>query len=91
MPVLPNGSPFSSFLSDRRLSDQLTDHVAALVRRSYTEDPYITLQESDDDESEIDDLAFKPTDLIILAARNEDDVSHLEARPFSCGLRVQSF
>jgi len=46
--------------------------------RSNKEDPYITLQESDDDGSEIDDLNFKPTDLIILAARNEDDVSHLE-------------
>lgn len=46
--------------------------------RSNKEDPYITLQESDDEASEIDDLAFKPTDLIILAARNEDDVSHLE-------------
>ena len=53
-----------------------------MMCRSNKEDPYITLQESDD-ASEIDDLNFKPTDLIILAARNEDDVSHLEVKPFA--------
>lgn len=29
-------------------------------------------------DSEIEDLEIKPTDLIILAARNEDDLSNLE-------------
>lgn len=41
------------------------------------DDPYITL-EDDDDDSEIEDLEIKPTDLVILAARNEDDVNSLE-------------
>ncbi|MCO5610246.1 hypothetical protein L7F22_064482 [Adiantum nelumboides] len=31
-----------------------------------------------DDEDEIEDMTIKPSDLLILTARNEDDVSHLE-------------
>ncbi len=45
--------------------------------RSNLEDPYITLKE-DDAASEEEDDTLKDSDLIILAARNEDDVSHLE-------------
>lgn len=33
----------------------------------------------DDDEEEIEDMVIKPTDAVIVCARNEDDVSHLEA------------
>lgn len=42
------------------------------------EDPYVTLPGSDDEDSEIEDLEIKPDDLLILAARNEDDISNLE-------------
>ena len=54
-------------------------HVPCPLCRSNIEDPYLKVQDSEDDTSEIEDLTFKPDDLIILAARNEDDVSHLEA------------
>ena len=40
------------------------------------EDPYITVHE--DSDSEKDDFELKSADRLILAARNEDDVSHLE-------------
>eukprot|EP00262_Sarcandra_glabra_P006546 TRINITY_DN18883_c0_g1_i1.p1 TRINITY_DN18883_c0_g1~~TRINITY_DN18883_c0_g1_i1.p1 ORF type:complete len:523 (+),score=124.44 TRINITY_DN18883_c0_g1_i1:86-1570(+) len=40
-------------------------------------DPYLKNNDDDDDE-EIEDLAIKPTDAVIVCARNEDDVSHLE-------------
>jgi periodic tryptophan protein 1 len=43
-------------------------------------DPYITLGGEEDNESEDEDFNIKPTDLLILAARNEDDVSNLEVR-----------
>ncbi len=42
------------------------------------DDPYITVHE--DSDSEKDDFVLKGTDRLILAARNEDDVSHLEVR-----------
>ncbi|KAJ9517860.1 hypothetical protein QJQ45_004211 [Haematococcus lacustris] len=42
------------------------------------DDPYLTLGDSEDDSDEVEDLTLKPTDLLILAARNEDDVSNLE-------------
>lgn len=45
--------------------------------RSNLEDPYITLKE-EDAASEVEDDTLRDSDLIILAARNEDDVSHLE-------------
>lgn len=40
------------------------------------EDPYITVHE--DSDSDKDDFVLKGTDRLILTARNEDDVSHLE-------------
>lgn len=46
--------------------------------RSNALDPYITEPGNEDDDSEADDYAYKPEDLLILAAKNEDDVSHLE-------------
>ena len=42
------------------------------------DDPFIT--DPGDSDSEADDFVLKMSDLLILAARNEDDVSHLEAR-----------
>ena len=47
--------------------------------RSNVEDPYLQLGDSED-ESEVEDMTFRDTDLVILGARNEDDVSHLEVR-----------
>lgn len=34
--------------------------------------------DDDDDEEDIDDTTIKPTDSVIICARNEDEVSHLE-------------
>ena len=55
--------------------------------RGSREDPYLKgggagdpAEDSDDDASERDELHLRPSDLLILSARNEDDVSHLEVR-----------
>ena len=45
------------------------------------DDPYIT--QHDDSDSEKDDFVLKGTDRLILAARNEDDVNHLEVSVFT--------
>lgn len=42
------------------------------------DDPYIVLQEGDEDEEDREDLQILPTDNLILAARIEDEVAHLE-------------
>ncbi|KAM0712355.1 hypothetical protein Q7P37_011450 [Cladosporium fusiforme] len=43
------------------------------------EDPYITLQENDaSDDDEREELQIMPTDNMVLAARMEDEVAHLE-------------
>ena len=47
------------------------------VFRDNKDDPYLTLPESDED-SEREDFVIRPTDHLILAARTEDEVSHLE-------------
>ncbi|CAH8383529.1 unnamed protein product [Eruca vesicaria subsp. sativa] len=41
-------------------------------------DPYLKNAADDDDEEDIDDTTIKPTDSVIICARNEDEVSHLE-------------
>jgi periodic tryptophan protein 1 len=41
------------------------------------DDPYLISKE-DEDEDEIEDMTIKPADLLLLTARTEDDVSHLE-------------
>ena len=55
--------------------------------RGSREDPYLKgggagdpAEDSDNDASERDELYLRPSDLLILSARNEDDVSHLEVR-----------
>jgi periodic tryptophan protein 1 len=45
--------------------------------RSNLEDPYITLPEEEAGSDDEDDT-LRDSDLLILAARNDDDVSHLE-------------
>jgi periodic tryptophan protein 1 len=44
------------------------------------EDPYMTIKDEEDEEEEDypDDFTVRPTDLVMLAARTDDDVSHLE-------------
>lgn len=42
------------------------------------EDPYIQLAAVKDADSEAEDFEIKGDDYLLLAARNEDDVSHLE-------------
>jgi periodic tryptophan protein 1 len=44
------------------------------------EDPYIQLSAVKDEDSEAEDFEIRGDDYILLAARNEDDVSHLEVR-----------
>ncbi|GAQ88972.1 hypothetical protein KFL_004750010 [Klebsormidium nitens] len=44
---------------------------------SSEDDPYITLK-GDDDSEEIDDFTIRDSDLLLLTARNEDDVSNIE-------------
>ena len=64
--------------------------------RGSREDPYLKVgdagdseEDSDDDASERDELHLRPSDLLILSARNEDDVSHLEVRQgLLCGACV---
>ena len=51
-------------------------------RRSNLEDPYIRLGGDGEGSEEADD-AIRDSDLVILAARNEDDVSHLEVAPLT--------
>lgn len=45
-------------------------------------DPYLQNkgddEDEDDDDDEIEDMTIKPTDSVIVCARNEDEVSHLE-------------
>ncbi|GKV35566.1 hypothetical protein SLEP1_g43817 [Rubroshorea leprosula] len=41
-------------------------------------DPYLNDKNDDDDSEDLDDMAIKPMDAVIVCARNEDDVSHLE-------------
>lgn len=36
-------------------------------------------KQDDEDEEEIEDMTIKPTDAVIVCARNEDEVNHLEA------------
>lgn len=61
-------------------SDSIFGNIKSLAY--YTdkgEDPYITLPEGEDsDEEEREELQILPTDNLILAARVEDEVAHLE-------------
>lgn len=52
-----------------------TEHV--LSWPSCNQSPSLSIQ--DDDSEDLDDMTIKPEDAVIVCARNEDDVSHLEA------------
>lgn len=45
---------------------------------SNADDPYITMQEQEDEEEEKEELQVLPTDNMIVAAKVEDEVAHLE-------------
>lgn len=49
------------------------------------DDPYMTNKEADEDDSDIEDFTLRESDLVLLAARNEDDVSHLEVYVYEQG------
>ena len=51
--------------------------LGAAYYPSNDDDPYL-VDKNDDDDEEIEDMTIKDSDLIVLTARNEDDVSHLE-------------
>ena len=50
------------------------------------DDPNI---EGGDDESEMDEMELRATDLVFLAARNEDEVGHLEVYVYEAADNVQ--
>ncbi len=45
---------------------------------SNAEDPYITMQENDEDDEDREELQILATDNMVLAAKVEDEVAHLE-------------
>lgn len=51
--------------------------LGAAYYATNADDPYLVNNEEDEDD-EIEDMTIKDSDLLILTARNEDDVSHLE-------------
>lgn len=54
-------------------------NVKSLVyHENNADDPYIVLKEGDEDEDDREDLQILPTDNLLLAARIEDEVAHLE-------------
>ena len=66
-------------------------HPGMVYHSRPEDDPYITQQ--GDSDSDKGDFVLKGTDRLILAARNEDDVSHLEVQRSSfrsCQLHVDS-
>ncbi len=52
----------------------------AMFHDTNDDDPYMTVKDEEDenDEDYPDDFTMRPTDLVMLAARTDDDVSHLE-------------
>jgi periodic tryptophan protein 1 len=63
-----DGAPMGMFAGIKSLA----------YHNSNAEDPYITLQEDEEDDEEREELQILPTDNLILAARIEDEVAHLE-------------
>lgn len=61
-------------------------NIKSLVyHASNADDPYITMQEQDEDDDERDELQILATDNLLLAARIEDDVAHLEVYVYEDG------
>jgi periodic tryptophan protein 1 len=54
-------------------------NIKSLVyHESNAEDPYITMQENDDEDEDREELQILATDNLLLAAKVEDEVAHLE-------------
>ncbi|KAI8925486.1 WD40-repeat-containing domain protein [Entophlyctis helioformis] len=45
---------------------------------SNKEDPYVQLDDEEDEKEELDEMRINPSDNLILASKTEDDISHLE-------------
>lgn len=58
-----------------------TSHPGMAYYGGDQEDPYIQLSAAKDADSEAEDMEIRGEDFVLLAARNEDDVSHLEVAP----------
>ena len=56
----------------------LGDAQSLAYHQSNAEDPYITLQDSEDGDEEREELQILSTDNILVAAKVEDEVAHLE-------------
>ena len=56
----------------------LGDAQSLAYHKSNAEDPYITLQDSEDEDEEREELQILSTDNILVAAKVEDEVAHLE-------------
>lgn len=52
------------------------------------DDPYIKLAAVEDADSEEDDFEIRGDDFLLLAARTEDEVSHLEVSPSTSPIPV---
>ncbi|KAJ3288503.1 hypothetical protein HK104_008144 [Borealophlyctis nickersoniae] len=45
---------------------------------SNAEDPYVVVKDEEDEEEELEEMHIMPTDNLLLAAKTEDEISHLE-------------
>ncbi|TPX32158.1 hypothetical protein SmJEL517_g04712 [Synchytrium microbalum] len=52
---------------------------------SNKEDPYVKFADEDEEAEEVEELAIAPTDNLILAAKTEDDISHVEIYLYETG------
>jgi len=58
---------------------QIFSNLAGLTYYSNNkEDPYITLDDAEDEKEEMQELEVLPTDNLLITAKTEDDISHLE-------------
>ncbi|KAF2674483.1 WD40 repeat-like protein [Microthyrium microscopicum] len=58
--------------------DMFGNFKSLAYHESNEEDPYITLDADEEDDEEREELQIFPTDNMLLAARIEDDIAHLE-------------
>ncbi|KAJ3329329.1 hypothetical protein HDU76_008125 [Blyttiomyces sp. JEL0837] len=52
---------------------------------SNQEDPYVTMEDKVDEDEELEEMMIAKTDNLILAAKTEDDVSHIEVYLYETG------
>ncbi|OAY84210.1 putative WD repeat-containing protein C17D11.16 [Ananas comosus] len=57
----------------------ISDILRELNMDHYDDEDEDCFKQDDEDEEEIEDMTIKPTDAVIVCARNEDEVNHLEA------------